>query len=197
MYQPENNEVVAKRLKSILPEYPNLDCFIMDRNCLFKKRAEKDSDLSQIKYYVIDKWHGQKHNSRCPCRPQSIRRLGNRIKGLNTPICEQTFNWFKGYAKQLNNMRPLRHQFLVLHFCKRHNELIDAEKTSHLNPYSRNVHKNSKSYGCGRTNKNSKKGSKTRKAATSFFKKSAMKIMKKILKKKTAKHICKRPASQN
>lgn len=129
MLHPENNNIVTETLTKILPEYPKADCFIYDRNCAYERSARANPLLKQLKYFAVDKWHGSHHTSACPCRPQSVRRLGRRVKGVNTAICEQTFSWFRTYARVLNEMRPLRNRFLVLYFCKEHNQALSS-KTS-------------------------------------------------------------------
>ena len=83
-----------------------------------------------------------------------------RIKNLNTSIAEQTFSWFRGYARSLNELRPTRHQFLVLLYSKIHNALIAEGETSHLGPYShQNVSKKrSVPYGCDDATHPTKRG---------------------------------------
>ena len=63
-------------------------------------------------------------------------RLNRRLKGINTSIAEQTWSWFRDYARTLDDMREERHCFIVLHFMKKHNEIISAGDTSRLNQYS-------------------------------------------------------------
>ncbi len=59
----------------------------------------------------------------CKNSPLTVRRLKVRVKGINTPVSEQVFSWFRGYARVLNSMGGLRHKFLVLVYCKRRNDL--------------------------------------------------------------------------
>ena len=68
--------------------------------------------------------HAKRHSDTCPCNPCHIRRLKLRLKGVNTQAAEQTFSWFKGYSRILNEMSPLRHKFMVLYFCNLHNKYI-------------------------------------------------------------------------
>ena len=135
MFEPENNLVTAQTLEKAIPHLKNCDCFILDRNCKAKIALESRPLLKQIRYYPIDEFHAQKHTDGCPCSPLHIRRLKRRIKGVNTSVAEQVFSWFRGYARVLNEMRSLRHRFLVLYLCRRHNDLVDAGETSHLNQY--------------------------------------------------------------
>eukprot|EP00973_Karenia_brevis_P057155 7951213-Karenia_brevis.AAC.1 len=62
--------------------------------------------------------------------------LSMRIKGLNTSVAEQIYSWFRGYARQLNEMRPLRHQSLVLKFSALHNDAGAKSKCDYLNKFS-------------------------------------------------------------
>ena len=59
-----------------------------------------------------------------------------RVRNLNTSIADQTFSWFLGYAGSLNELKPLRRQFVVLLYAGIHNELISKGNTTHMNPYS-------------------------------------------------------------
>ena len=100
--------------------------------------------------------------------------MGRRIKKLNTSVCEQTFSWFRGYAKMLNEMQPLRHRFLVLYFCKLHNENVDAGTAAeYLNEYTpfKPAKKSKRSYPC------------VKKAMKVKATKKAMKVKKTVLKK--------------
>ena len=134
MRDPENNAVVTESLTKTLPNYPNVNVFVMDRVCGFKKTAEENPALAQIKYYSVDWLHAKGHIDDCPCNPYFIGRLSRRLGSMNTSVCEQTFSWFRKYAHSLNQMRPLRHHFMVLQFCARHNELVDRGDMGHLNP---------------------------------------------------------------
>ena len=92
--------------------------------------------LSQLKYYSVDKMHAQTHVDTCPNNPLKVLRLKRRLKEINTQICEQTFSWFRGYARVFNSLRSLRHRFVVLYFAKKHNEMVDKNDMSHLNEFS-------------------------------------------------------------
>ena len=181
---PENNKVVSASLLKILPLYPKVDLLIMDRCCHYMKAAQSTSGLEQIKFFSLDRFHSSGHTSKCPCNPRSKTRLKNRIKGLNTSIAEQTFSWFRGYSKVLNDMRPLRHRFAVLLFCKWQNDLVENGNAQYLNQYK--VHhkkKARKSYACNKGNKKAKlvksmKGKKQMKAMKAMKAKKDMKNMK-------------------
>ena len=73
-----------------------------------------------------------------------------RIENVNTSKSEQTFAWFRKYAASFNEMRGNRHHFLVLLYCKKHNECLDAKCADYLNPYSyRNrIPTNKRRYKC-------------------------------------------------
>ena len=79
-----------------------------------------------------------------------------RVKDVNTSVSEQVFSWFRGYARTFSEMKSLRQRFLVLYYSVRHNALIDAGKTSHLNGFAIGQHrvkKKQQPYGCGPTRK--------------------------------------------
>ena len=67
--EPENNKIVAKALKRVIHLYPKCTAYIMDRNCKFKKDANKEPAFDNIEHYIIDKWHDQKHYKKCECSP--------------------------------------------------------------------------------------------------------------------------------
>ena len=137
--QPENNQVKKKVLKKMLhrySQYDKLDAVLHDRNCSLMTECERTKEFPQIKYWIIDKWHGAKHKRSCKCRPQSHPRLARRIKGINTSVSEQVFSWFRNYSRTMNEMRSDRHRLFVLHYCKMHNELIRAGDRSHLNEFA-------------------------------------------------------------
>ena len=124
----------------------------------------------------MDRFHSYGHSKKCPCNPRSKTRLKKCIKNLNTSIAEQTFSWFRGYSKVLNDMRPLRHRFAVLFFCKQHNDLVACGGTYHLNQYK--VYKGkgaTKPYACNKVK--GKKAKKIMKPVTMKAMK-AMKVMK-------------------
>lgn len=130
--QPENNEVLNKALEMVLPLYPRCNALIMDRVCSFMPSAQKRSDFDQLKYYSVDKFHARGHVATCPCNPLKVLRLKRRVNKINTAAAEQLFSWFRGYARTFNEMRRSRHRFIVMYFCRKHNELVDARDTDHL-----------------------------------------------------------------
>ena len=153
MDKPEDNAVVRETLAKALPYYKNLSAFILDRACAFVPSAAHDSTLKQIKYWGVDTFHAQKHKKSCPCNPLYVRRLAKRCKGVNMSAAEQVFSWFRNYARLLNETRPLRHVFKVLHFIKEHNEAIDCKKALYLNKYNAKTKtkKSSKAYACAKS----------------------------------------------
>ena len=137
MYHPENNAFVLDELEKVLATYPFVDCFIYDRACKVKKDVvARKKKLSKIRTYTTDKFHGSRHKPDCEANPYAHSRLMHRIRNLNTSIAEQTFSWFRGYARSLNELKPMRHQFVVLLYARMHNDLISKGDTTHLNPYS-------------------------------------------------------------
>ena len=148
--KPENNEIVTRSVTKVLPLYPKVDLLILDRSCHYKSSAINNPELSQIKYYSLDKFHAYRHKSTCPCNPLAKKSLKKRLGSINTSVAEQTFSWFRGYANFLNDMRSLRHRFAVLLFCTWHNDLMTAGKTEHLNQFKwkKQSRKISKPYSC-------------------------------------------------
>jgi hypothetical protein len=188
--EPEGNAIATEALEKVLPLYKDVDCFIYDRCCKYMPSAIENDNLKQIKYYTTDKFHGFKHVSSCKCRPQSVRRLNNRLKHVNTSVCEQTFSWFRNYAKVLNQMRSLQHQFLVLYFIKRHNHLVSCGDTMHLCKFA-DKEKVVKPYAC--TKVVCKRPASTLKVKKAVLKKpastcntSARQTAKKVVQKKPA-----------
>jgi hypothetical protein len=87
--EPENNAVVEAALGKVLPLYPQVDTFIMDRNCKFAPTAGKAAKFRCIKFWCIDKFHAVKHSKKCVCNPNVHTRLERRLRGVNTSISEQ------------------------------------------------------------------------------------------------------------
>ena len=133
--QPENKAMVVKLFSDILPNFPKVDCLIYDRMCRILPAMTTNTAFGKIKYFVVDRFHAKKHSADCPCSPINVKRLGRRIKGVNTSACEQVFSWFRNYARTLNSVHPRTHFFLVLLYCRLHNELVDTRKeVDHLPP---------------------------------------------------------------
>ena len=150
----ESNAVVLSSLRNVIHLYENCNAFVMDRNCKFKATGIADPKLKNIKYYIIDKWHAKKHCKKCKCSPENHQSLRRRLRGVNTSICEQTFSWFRGYARVFNELRPKRHSFLVLYFAALHNSMVDAGDVGHMNRYNAEgkglTRKAIKGYHCSR-----------------------------------------------
>ena len=71
-------------------------------------------------------------SSACKNSPTNNKRYQRRLRGLNTNVCEQTFAWFRGYARTLNGTRPVWQNFLTLLYVKRHSAMIKAGEVGHL-----------------------------------------------------------------
>ena len=139
--RPENNEIAEKTLEKAVRGTPGCDCFCYDRNCKFFKRAKKNRIFKNIKHWAIDKFHASRgHKKECPCNPNHVPALKRRLKKVNTSICEQTFSWFRHYAKVLNEMKPTRHRFLVVYYSKLHNEQVAKGALERLKKYSCGQH---------------------------------------------------------
>lgn len=116
------------------------------------KAARQDPGLSQIKHIAVDKWHQHNHNRKCKNSPKNIPSLKRRFARVNTSIAEQTFVWFRGYARTFNSMRANRHRFVVLLFSRKHNALMDSNSTSHLSAFASRAKRKrgSSSYDCNK-----------------------------------------------
>jgi hypothetical protein len=132
-FQPERNQIVTDGLTKVLPIYKNCNTFVYDRNCGFAPSAKKDPKLGQIVNYPVEPWHGNKHTKKCKYSLRNNRSYRKLLKGVNCSICEQTFAWFRNYARSLNEMRLLRHKLTVLHYCRLHNENVDKGDIGYLN----------------------------------------------------------------
>ncbi|CAK9027085.1 Uncharacterized protein SCF082_LOCUS17766, partial [Durusdinium trenchii] len=116
LFPPVNR---SQALKETLWVYPKCNCFVYDRACSVVSSASKEDELSQIKYYIIDKFQKR------------------RIKGCNTGICEQTFAWLKNYASALNEMRTNRHHFMTMYLAKKHNESTDKGEAVYISRFAK------------------------------------------------------------
>ena len=153
MKDPENNQVKLDSLEKIVHLYPKLNCYVHDRACSVEKAGRKRRRLRRIKYYAVDKLHAERHRKKCKNSPLTNKVLKRRLKNVNTMVAEQTFSWFRHHARVLNETRDLRHRFLVLRYCKKHNELMDAGDYSHLNEFTAGKEmkkKPSVAYACSR-----------------------------------------------
>ena len=106
--------------------------------------------------------------------------------GINSSICEQTFSWFRSYAKIFNELREMRHKFTVLFFCKQHNHCLANGEATYLNaPATVNklvqAQKKSKAYACS-TKKVKKRASAKRamKVKKHAFAKRVRKVIKRV-----------------
>ncbi len=136
MRQPENNAITIKTMQKALAKHPHDNALILYRMCQVFREASKEPGFDEINYWSCDLWHGLKHNNKCPCNPHVHIRLKRRLKNINTSVAEQVFSWMRGFARTFNELRPERHRFLMLLYCKRHNHLIETKQTYHLNKYS-------------------------------------------------------------
>ena len=150
MHRPENNEVKTRILCQILPSYENVDCLIHDRACSYIHEVRRTEKLSALKFVIADKWHGSKHRATCPCSPRWVPRLKRRLRGINSSVAEQTFSWFRNYARIMNDMKPRKHAFYVLYYSRLHNALIEEGEPEHLNLLAvrKRSRRGSVPYGC-------------------------------------------------
>lgn len=134
---PECNSTAADVFATALKHHGRMDCVVYDRCCASAPNLMKDDRFVNVKHWTTDEWHGHRHNAKCKFSPKNVRGLARHVEQVNTSICEQTFSWFRGYARTLNEMRPLRQRFLVLSYVKAHNELVQAKSLAHLGKVKR------------------------------------------------------------
>lgn len=183
-FEPENMTVVLGALTKALQQHENVNCILYDRACMMMPQATGLSAFKGIKYYCVDKWHAKKHNKKCACNPGVHRRLKMRLKSVNTSVAEQVFSWFRGFARTFNELRPARHHFLVLYYCRKHNKMIEDRRADYLNKHSHmnTGRRSTQGYACG---------------SLTCMRKSNRKPSAKPLKKKVVKKtVIKRPAAR-
>ena len=142
---PENNKTAIGLLKESVDVCPKLRTVVYDRACSFMQSARKVPKLKKVKTYVVDKFHAHRHSKKCPASPLVHRRLARAIQGVNTSAAEQTF---RKYAKSLNSMGADSHEFLLLVFCKMHNQLVGSRWSPDVLMDRRVRKRTSKSYRC-------------------------------------------------
>lgn len=125
MASPENNDIAIATLRSVVRNYASLNCVIYDRACGLQPRIEREGLFPQVKHYCVDAFHAKRHKRTCRCNPEYVTRLKRRIQGVNTQVAEQTFAWFRGYARPLNDLGPLRNRFMMLYYAKQYNKAKD------------------------------------------------------------------------
>jgi len=133
---PENNDDVEKAFERAIEKHPSTNTIVYDRNCSFAPNKSKNIKFKKVTAWPIDKWHGERHTKKCKYSSKNNATYKRRLRDVNTSICEQTFGWFRGYARILNSMRSLRNCFLVFYFVRLHNVLIGENDTGYLNEYA-------------------------------------------------------------
>lgn len=134
---PENNAHVAGVFAAALSKHPHVNCIVYDRNCGLAPGLKEKAAFTGVKYWPIDKFHGERHSAKCRYSPKNNKAYKRRLRGVNTVVCEQLFAWFRNYARALNEMRPNRQMFLVLHYVKRHNLMLSQGDRVHLGSLKR------------------------------------------------------------
>ena len=136
--------------------------------------------MNQIRHYIVDKFHAHRHSRKCRCNPNHRPSLAKKVRGVNTLVCEQVFSWFRNYAVTFNSLTPLRHQFMVLYYVKRHNDLVSRSQVEHLNKFAAAAEraavvrkKPSIAYGCGSGGERGRRAGADRGARNSVLKKPA------------------------
>ena len=87
-HEPENNAVVTKSLKRVLPQYDECDGFMYDRQCRYAPTAKLNPKLEQIEHWAVDPFHGHKHTKKCKFCARNSRALKKRFKKTNGSACE-------------------------------------------------------------------------------------------------------------
>ena len=152
MIHPENNDLAVGMLEDAAELLPALDCIIYDRMCCALQAVRKSDMLKDIKYFCVDKFHAHGHAKTCPCSPLVHKKLNKRLREVNTCAAEQTFAWFRNYARTFNTMSPQTHFFYVLFYVQKHNELIRKNNVSHLSPFgSGRKRRHSQPYSCSKS----------------------------------------------
>ena len=103
-----------------------------DRACRVEPLVKKNGLYKNIRHWIVYKFHAHRHKSSCTCSPLQVRRLKRRVQDLNTSIAEQTFSWFRKYARCVNDLRPKKNKLLILHYVKKHNDLSDAGNCDYI-----------------------------------------------------------------
>ena len=150
MLSPECNATVKTALMKVLPIYYKCDTFVYDRNCSFAPKAQYDPNFQQLDYYPVEPWHGLTHKKGCKWCTRNVPSYKRRLKGVNCSVCEQTYAWFRHYARVLNEMRYRRHAFLVLYYVRRHNKCLAEGEADYLNEFAPSVPhaRRKRSYAC-------------------------------------------------
>ena len=178
MENPENNEVVTSAFKQAVLTHSKANCIVYDRACSWSKSAQTDPAFKKIKHFSVDKWHGHRHTSKCKHSPKNSLALRRRLSKVNTSVCEQTFSWFRGYARPLNELMPNRNRLLVLIYAKMHNEMVADGSLQHLGMPGRRPTPRGQ-YGCAKNKMDKKAGKAVKKKAQTVTKKiTAMKTVK-------------------
>ncbi|CAE7706700.1 unnamed protein product [Symbiodinium sp. CCMP2592] len=152
MIHPENNDLAVRMLEDAAEILPVLDCIIYDRMCCALQAVRRSDMLRDIKYFCVDKFHAHGHGTTCPCSPLVHKKLDKRLREVNTSVAEQTFAWFRNYARTFNTMSPQTHFFYVLFCVQKHNELIRKNSVSHLSPFSSGrKRRRSQPYSCSKS----------------------------------------------
>ena len=137
---PENNAMVKDLLSNILPACPMANCVVYDRMCRVDKALKADGGFKQVKFFCTDRFHGRGHHHSCPCSPQHNTRIDRRLRGVNTSASERVFSSDTQF-------------FLVLVYCKLHNQVLDqARHDNHLPPLSVVMKRPSRPYPCRSAN---------------------------------------------
>ena len=143
MYRPENNAIALDDLGKVVVTYPPVDCFIYDRACkAMEDVVTRKKKLSNIRTYTADKFHAPRRKANCAANSFAHSRPMRRTSNLNTGIAGQTLSWFRGYARSMDAINPLRRPHIVLLYAEMHKELLSrgirrAGTRTHTGAYRR------------------------------------------------------------
>ena len=136
MRGPENNALAIGGIREMIRKYPYLNCLVYDRACKIQRGVSRiRNEIGKIRTFATDKFHGARQSTKCPCNPFARKKLTRRIEGVNTVAADQSFSWFRNYARAFSELGGNRNHFLVYRYAAIHNELSDRKSTAHLNQY--------------------------------------------------------------
>ena len=129
--------MVTTGLAKAIRRFPKMNCLVYDRMCKLKPSMSKKEEFRGNKTWAVDEFHSAQHSSSCKCNSKVVRKNANRLRNVNTVVCEQTFAWFRKYNTTFNRMQPLRHRVLFMNYSAHHNECVLDGAATHLSPMIR------------------------------------------------------------
>ena len=84
---PENNDDVELAFEKGLAFHQDVDCLVYDRNCSFAPKKALNPKFQKIKFWPIDKFHGERHSTKCKYSPKNKAAYKKRLQKVNTSVC--------------------------------------------------------------------------------------------------------------